>query len=87
MANHKSALKRAKQSENRKMRNKTVKTRVRNVVKDLRAGTADASQDTTALLDTAKSIIAKAAKKGVIHKRAASRKISRLSKLVNSKAS
>jgi small subunit ribosomal protein S20 len=34
-------------------------------------------------LDTAKSIIDKAAKKGVIHKKTASRKISRLSKNIN----
>ncbi|MEA3232494.1 MAG: 30S ribosomal protein S20 [Thermodesulfobacteriota bacterium] len=34
-------------------------------------------------LDEAKSMLAKAAKKGVIHRNAASRKISRLSKLVN----
>jgi small subunit ribosomal protein S20 len=36
-----------------------------------------------AKLNTAQSIIDKAAKKGVIHKKTAARKISRLSKLVN----
>ncbi|MFH2066668.1 MAG: 30S ribosomal protein S20 [Pseudomonadota bacterium] len=86
MANHKSALKRAKQNENRQMRNKTIKTRVKNVVKEVRLGSADAGKDTSDTLNTAKSIIDKAAKKGAIHKRTAARKISRLSKLVNSKS-
>ena len=46
---------------------------------------ADEKSNEAALnkLNIAKSVIAKAAKKGVIHKRTASRKISRLSRLVN----
>ena len=81
MANHKSALKRARQNENRRLRNKGVKTRVRSIVKAVRtAGSTDAA----AKLDEAKSVIAKAAKKGVIHKRTAARSISRLAKHVNS---
>lgn len=80
MANHKSALKRARQNENRRLRNKGVKTRVKSVVKAVR--TAD--DDVTAKLDEAKSVIAKAAKRGVIHKRTASRTISRLAKHANS---
>jgi small subunit ribosomal protein S20 len=87
LANHKSALKRAKQNENRQMRNKAVKTRVRSIIKEVRLGSADAAGDATAVLNTAKSVIDKAAKKGVIHKRAAARKISRLTKLANSSAS
>jgi len=86
LANHKSALKRAKQNENRQMRNKAIKTRVKNIVKEVRLGSADAGKDTSDTLNTAKSIIDKAAKKGAIHKRTAARKISRLSKLVNSKS-
>ncbi|MGD9209574.1 MAG: 30S ribosomal protein S20 [Desulfobacteraceae bacterium] len=83
LANHKSALKRAIQNEGRRMRNKTVKTRVKNAIKDIRsalAGTAD--ENMTVDLNKTKSIIDKAAKKGVIHKNTAARKISRLSKLV-----
>jgi len=86
LANHKSALKRVKQSELKHMRNKAVRTRVKNIVKDVRTGSAEAGKDNTTILNTAKSIIDKAAKKGVIHKRTASRKISRLSKLINSKS-
>lgn len=88
MANHKSALKRARQSETKRLRNKTAKTRVKNVVKDVRMAAADASNDQTVnTLNAAKSTIDKAAKKGVIHKRTAGRKISRLSKLVNAASS
>lgn len=85
MANHKSALKRTRQSEIRRIRNKSVKTRVKNVVKTVRANASQ--EDATATqesLKTAKSIIDKAAKRGVIHKRTAARKISRLSKLAHS---
>lgn len=85
MANHKSALKRVKQSENRRMRNKTVKTVTRTSIKKVRSAAEEKSRETAVeQLNTAKSIIDKAAKKGVIHKNTASRKISRLSKLVNS---
>ena len=81
MANHKSAIKRAKQKEIRRVRNKAVKTGVKRVVKETRA--AESKETALKLLDSAKSVIDKAAKKGVLHKKTASRKISRLSKLTN----
>ncbi len=86
MANHKSALKRARQDEVRRMRNKAVKTRVKNIIKDVReaASKNESKESLLKSLDTAKSIIDKSAKKGVIHKKTASRKISRLSKLMKS---
>lgn len=87
MANHKSALKRANQNEVRRLRNKTVRTRVKNAVKDVRsvlAGTAD--ENIVMDLNKTKSIIDKAAKKGVIHKNTAARKISRLSKKAAAKS-
>ena len=87
MANHKSALKRARQNENHRMRNKSTKTRVRSVIKNLRAAAAQPSgQDLTADLNVAKSVIDKAAKKGCLHPNTAARKISRISKLLNSMA-
>jgi len=85
LANHKSAAKRAKQNEIRYMRNKAVRTKVKNVVKKIRLD-AEAGNSSSKNMDMAKSEIDKAAKKGVIHKRSAARKISRLSKLVNSKS-
>ena len=85
MANHKSALKRARQNELRRLRNKSTKTRIKSIVKDVRSSTGETSVDDVMLkLNTAQSAIDKAAKKGVVHKRTAARKISRLTKLVNS---
>ena len=85
MANHKSALKRARQNEMRRLRNKSVKTKIKNVTKDLRLSVSETSkEETLKKLNMAKSSIDRAAQKGVIHKKTASRKISRLSKLVNS---
>jgi len=82
LANHKSALKRAMQNEIRRMRNKIVKTSVKKVTKELRLSlNEDSGEMTLKKLNTAQSLIDKAAKKGVIHKKTAARKISRLSKL------
>ncbi len=84
MAEHKSALKRARQNEKRRLRNKSTKTRVKNIVKSVRLSVSEESKEAVlSELITAQSIIDNAAKKGVIHKKTASRKISRLSKLVN----
>jgi len=85
VANHKSALKRIKTNEKRRIRNRAVLTRVKNVTKAVRAAAenndADAAQ--TALA-AAVATIDKAASKGVIPQRRASRKIGRLTRLVNS---
>jgi small subunit ribosomal protein S20 len=84
VANHKSALKRAGQNERRRLRNKAVRTTVKNEVKAVRLAVAEGGDDDSAVrLNSAKSKIDKAAKKGVLHKRTAARKISRLAKLVN----
>ena len=84
MANHKSALKRARQSEKKRLRNKAVKTRIKKVVTNVREAAGEKSGEAAlANLNIAKSIIDKGAKKGVVHKKTAARKISRLSKLVN----
>ena len=82
MANHKSAIKRIGQNEKKRLRNRTVKTRVKNAVKKVHfaEGTGD---DLNARLVAAQSLIDKAAKKGVIHKRTAARKISRLAARAN----
>jgi small subunit ribosomal protein S20 len=84
LANHKSALKRARQNEIRRMRNKAVKTRVKTVVKEVRLAIDEKSSETAPVkLNTAKSVIDKAAGKGIISKRTAARKISRLTKKIN----
>ena len=84
MANHKSALKRARQNAVRRLRNKATKTRIKNVVKDVhQAIDAQTGDDARSALIDAQSVIDDAAQKGVIHKKTAARKISRLTKAVN----
>jgi small subunit ribosomal protein S20 len=85
LANHKSAIKRARQNEIRRLRNKGTKTKIKSIVKDLRSSVGEASgEETKVKMNTVQSVIDKASKKGVIHKRTAARKISRLTKLANS---
>jgi small subunit ribosomal protein S20 len=85
LANHKSALKRARQNELSRLRNKAVKTRLKSIVKNVRISAEESSnEDISAKLIAAQSLIDKASKKGVIHRKTAARKISRISKLVNS---
>ncbi len=85
MANHKSAEKRTRQNIKRQLRNKSVRTRVKHLTKVVRSAAGEKSKEAAAVeLKNAQSEIAKAAKKGVVHRRTAARKISRLSKLVNS---
>ncbi len=84
MANHKSALKRHRQSLKARERNRMMKTRVKNAMKAVH--TAIASQDAeavTAALKNATCILDKAASKKVVHWRTAARKISRLSLAAN----
>jgi small subunit ribosomal protein S20 len=87
LANHKSAIKRAKQSEARRLRNRARKTRLKNIVKGVQEAIVANSPELAAeRLKTAISVIDRTAGKGVIHKNNASRKISRLTKRVNSLA-
>jgi len=84
LANHKSALKRARQNEINRLRNKTTSTKVKNIVKQVRLAVSEnPDESVTTDLNRAKSIIDIAVKKGVIHKKTGSRKISRLEKLAD----
>ena len=88
MANHKSALKRAKQSQVRRVRNQSYRTKAKNAVKEVRVAVASKSEDQASKnLVKAVSVLQKTASKGVIHKKEASRKISRLTRQVNHIAS
>lgn len=87
MANHKSALKRAKQSEERRLRNRARKTRMKTAIRGLEEAIAGGASDVVLQrLQEAISIIDMTAGKGVIHKNTASRKISRLTQRVNALA-
>lgn len=84
MANHKSAIKRNKQNAVRNARNTHIRTSMRNLVKQVRDAAAAGDKDAAAAaLNKAIPYIDKTSTKGVIHKATASRKISRLTKLVH----
>lgn len=84
MANTKSALKRMKQSEIRRQRNKQVKTRVKNTVRNYLSSLGEDDREVSRQnLISAVKVIDKAASKGVIHKKTAARKKSRLAKKLN----
>lgn len=85
MANHKSALKRSKQNDLKRSRNRVIKSKVKNAVKEMRLAAQELpAEELAAKLNAVKSIIDKASKSTTLHKRSASRKISRLTKLANS---
>ncbi|WP_028574451.1 30S ribosomal protein S20 [Desulfonatronovibrio hydrogenovorans] len=84
MANHKSALKRHRQSLKARARNKAVKTSVKNATKAVRSAIEQKdAENASKALQAASSLIDKAARKKVLHWKAAARKISRLSRAVN----
>lgn len=84
MANHKSAEKRDRQSKIRRLRNRmnksAMKTAIRQVEEALVAGSEEQAK---AALQAAIPVIHKTASKGTIHKKTASRKVSRLTIRVN----
>ena len=81
MANTKSAEKRNRQAQKRRARNTTVRTSVKGALKKAREAisTKDAGKTGDALKDAVRTLN-KAASKGVIHPRNASRRIARLTK-------
>lgn len=84
MANHKSALKRHRQSVKQAARNRSARTRVKNIIKTVRTAVMekDMAKAEAALVNATK-VLDKTASKGVIHWKNAARKISRLAKAVN----
>jgi small subunit ribosomal protein S20 len=84
LANHKSAIKRNRQNAIRNTRNSNIRSTLRTLVKKVRLAVAQNDAE-AANNELARAIpyIDKAAAKGVIHKTTASRKISRLHKLIN----
>jgi small subunit ribosomal protein S20 len=83
MATHKDALKRARQAEAARLRNRTYKTKVKSAVKAVRdAVAAGKVEPAQAALREAMSTLHKVASKGVIHKNNAARRISRLNAAV-----
>ena len=84
MANHKSAIKRDRQSKVQRLRNAGYKTMAKNAVKEVRLAIANKKiEDVNLSLNKAISTLQKVQSKGVLHKNTASRKISRLAHQVN----
>lgn len=85
MANIKSAKKRIKVIETKTLRNKMIKSKVKSTIKKV-VSAVEANDQALAKeqLTLAIAEIDKATSKGVFHKNTAARKVSRLSKLVNS---
>ncbi len=79
MANHKSALKRIRNSETKRLRNKYQHKTTRNAIKRLRD--AD-KKEATALFPTVVSMIDKLAKRNIIHDNKAANLKSKLAKHV-----
>ena len=84
MAHHKSAIKRIRTSAEANERNRAQRTRVKNAVKSMRETLAggDATASAEQLSETV-STLQKMARKGILHKKQAARRISRLAKAVN----
>jgi small subunit ribosomal protein S20 len=81
MANHKSSIKRIRQTQTKRLHNRYYAKTTRNAVRDLRATTEkDAAQ---ALLSKVTAMLDKLAKKNVIHKNKAANLKSKLTKNVN----
>ena len=84
MANHKSALKRNRQSLVRRARNRVNKTKVKTAIRAVNEAIENQSvEEAQTALKAAIPVIQRAASKGTLHKRTASRKVSRLTKRVN----
>lgn len=84
MANHKSADKRNRQSLLRKARNRSNKSRMKGLIKAVYSAMEENSvEKTMEALKLAIPVIDKTAVKGTIHKKNASRKVSRLTRKVS----
>ena len=85
MANIKSQIKRNRQNEKRRLRNKSVKSALKTSVRKFNeaAATGDVEQATALLRDAARKLD-KAASKGVIHKNQAANRKSAIAKRLSS---
>ena len=87
MPNHKSAEKRVRQNEKRRLINRGNRTKVRTYIKKVRAALESGNTDEIQqVLPVAISVIDKSVQKGVLHKNAAARYKSRLTVRANNAA-
>lgn len=83
MAHTLSALKRIRQSEKRRLVNKSNKSAMKTYIKKYMAALESGAENTEALLNQAVKVIYKTARKGAIHKNQAARKVARLTMKFN----
>jgi len=84
LATHKSAIKRNRQNAKRQLINQMRRTRVKSLTKEVLAAIEAGDRETAQeALGKAVPFIQRAASRGTFHRNSASRKISRLSKKVN----
>ena len=84
MANHKSAIKRHRQSLKRRDNNRSAKAAVRTALKNAAAAAQSGDKaEAQKLARAAESLMSKASKKGLFHKATLARKIGRLQASVN----
>lgn len=84
MANHKSSEKRIRQTIKKTERNRFYRTRLKNIVKDVRSAIdAGNKEEATAAFKIANQQLHKFVSKGVLKKETASRKVSRLHAAIN----
>lgn len=84
MAHHKDAIKRIRTSQAARARNRANKSRMRGQIKTLRQAIESGDHAAaTAALPATVSLLQVLARKGVIHRRNASRRVSRLALAVN----
>jgi small subunit ribosomal protein S20 len=81
MANHKSAEKRIRTNEKRRVRNKASLSKVKTMVKKVLESSDKTVAETN--LKKAVSVLDKSARKGIIHKNNVARKKAKLTKFVN----
>jgi small subunit ribosomal protein S20 len=79
-----STLKRIRQAEKHRLRNQSVKTKIKTYITKLEAALPSKDKEgINKILNETIKIISSAASKGIIHRNTASRKISRITKKVN----
>lgn len=83
MAHTVSARKRIRQSEKRRLINKSDKSKMRTTIKKFNTAVAEKAEGTEALMRESVSVLYRAAGRGTIHKNQAARRASRMAKKLN----
>ena len=86
MANTKSAIKRIRQNEKRRQRNRAVRSSIRTAVKTARTALAGKTAETKAAVLDAIRTLDRAVSQGILHRNTAARRKSALARKLNSLA-